>query len=121
MLDDSGIQSRLLARLLEASALRARVISANIANQNTPGYTRQVVQFEDLLREAVGRGDVGLIDGLRPEVVEDRRTPARPDGNNVAMELELNSLRENRILYETYSTIIAGHFEMLRAAVEESR
>ena len=39
---------RLLGRLLEAAELRARVISTNIANQNTPGYTRRVVDFDSI-------------------------------------------------------------------------
>jgi flagellar basal-body rod protein FlgB len=105
----------MLARLLSASELRARVLAANVANQNTPGYTRRVVHFEDHLREAVRRG----ADPARvaPEVVEDVATAARPDGNNVTLEVELNAMRENRILYETYATIMKGHFDLLEASL----
>jgi len=109
----------ILLRLLSASELRARVISANIANQNTPGYTRQEVRFEDALREAVASGS--KLKGLQPEIIQDTITPARPDGNNVNLELELNALRENRILFETYATIMQGRTTLKDIAVSGGR
>ena len=98
---------------------RGRVISANIANQNTPGYTRREVAFEDTLRRVLTSG--GDPADVRPEVIEDFDTPARPDGNNVNLELELNALRENRILFETYAAIMEGRSSLKRIAVSEGR
>ena len=46
----------LLVRMLGACELRARVVSANIANSNTPGYVRSVVRFEELLRKELLEG-----------------------------------------------------------------
>ncbi|MEM7309979.1 MAG: flagellar basal body protein [Planctomycetota bacterium] len=115
-----GNQTKLLFRLLEATSLRAEVIAGNIANQNTPGYVRQTVRFEDELRRSLADGGKGLGE-VRPEVVDDRLTPGRPDGNNVALEIELNAMRENRILYESYSTILSGHFELLRSSITGGR
>src|SRR5574341_397203 len=96
-----GTPADLLVRLLGACELRARVVSANIANSNTPGYVRQTVRFEELLRGELVRGHDTA--GVAPEIVTDLETPSRPDGNNVSLELELNAMRENRLLYETYS------------------
>lgn len=115
-----GIETKLLERLLAASELRGKVIAANIANANTPGYVRREVHFEELVRDALRRG-ARASDGLEPEIVSDVVTPARPDGNNVSLELELNALRENRLLYETYASILEGHFELLRTAITEGR
>jgi flagellar basal-body rod protein FlgB len=106
----------LLLRLLDASELRAKVLSANIANQNTPGYTRSDVKFEDLLRDAARKGP-SAEQSVEPEVIPDTNSPARPDGNNVTLELELNAMRENRLMYETYATILEGHFNLMRAAI----
>lgn len=118
-METSKTSPDLLLRLLSATELRSRVISANIANQNTPAYKRREVRFEDSLREALlGGSDVG---GLHPEVVQDTATPARPDGNNVSLELELNALRENRILFETYAAILEGRSNLRRIAVTEGR
>jgi flagellar basal-body rod protein FlgB len=109
----------LMVRLLGACELRARVVSSNIANSNTPGYVRQVVRFEELLREELAeRGDVT---NVLPEVGPDLETQARPDGNNVSLELELNAMRENRLLYEAYSSILRSHFSLLESAISEGR
>ena len=110
----------LLMRLMSASTERARVIASNVANQNTPGYRRQVLRFEDLLRGAIdsGRDDLGRIE---PHVELDLLTPARPDGNNVNLELELNADRQNRLLYESYASILESHFNLLRSSIESGR
>ena len=105
----------LMVRLLGACELRARVVSANIANSNTPGYVRHVVQFEELLREELQDG--GDAARVAPELMPDLETPARPDGNNVSLELELNAMRENRLLYEAYSSILRSHFSLLESAI----
>ena len=109
----------LLQRLLAATELRARVISSNIANQSTPGYTRRVVDFEDQLRKALETSNP-QIDAFEPEVRLDVDSPARPDGNNVTLELELNAMRENRMLYETYAAVLQGHFRLLEAAITQN-
>ena len=115
-----GVQTDILARLLGACQVRARVVSANIANQNTPGYTRQVVQFEDLLRQNLEHGAEGVA-SVEPRILDDLESPARPDGNNVSLELELNEMRENRLLYETYAAILQSHFRLLETAISEGR
>jgi flagellar basal-body rod protein FlgB len=117
---DAGLgQNDLLLRLLSASTERARVIANNIANQNTPGYTRQVLRFEELLEQAVesGRGT----DRVAPELEEDLLTPKRADGNNVNVELEMNAMRQNRLLYEAYASILGTRFELLRSSIESGR
>ena len=109
----------LLLRLLAATELRARVVSGNLANLDTPGYKRRDVRFEDLLRDAMTRGtDPGRVEA---RVETDVASPARPDGNNVSLELELNALRENRLLYETYAAILEGRMALQRIAVTEGR
>jgi len=105
--------------MLGACELRARVVSANIANSNTPGYVRRIVRFEELLRQELLQG--GALEDVLPETSPDLETPARPDGNNVNLELELNTMRENRLLYETYSSILRSHFELLDTAISSGR
>src|SRR6185295_7519582 len=40
-------------KALDASTLRARTISENLANVQTPGYKRKEVDFEDQLQKAL--------------------------------------------------------------------
>jgi len=120
LIDDPS--TRLLGALMDAAALRARVLAGNVANQNTPGYTRQVVRFEELLRSAVERGRTPAeLAQIAPSVDTDSQTPARADGNNVNLELELSAARENRLLYEMYSSIHTTRAELIRSAIESGR
>ena len=126
-----GEASRLLVRLMSASTLRARVIANNIANQNVPGYQREVVRFEELLAEAAhspafAKGvesseRTRLLESIQPRVEVDRLTPSTPDGNNVSPELEQNAMRENRLLYELYASILQSRNAMLDASVAQGR
>ena len=120
-MDIGGSKIELLARLMNASSLRGRVIAGNIANQNTPGFKRQEVQFEDSLRKALASGNPRALDRVAPERTVDELSPSSPDGNNVNMELEMNALRENRLTYETYATILEGHLGLIDAAIRDGR
>jgi flagellar basal body rod protein FlgB len=106
----------LLMRLMSASTERARVSSSNIANASTPGYRRQVVQFE--INEGASLEDLS---GVQPSVVEDTVSPGRPDGNNVNLELEINTERQNRLLYETYAALLQSHFDMIETSIQSGR
>jgi flagellar basal-body rod protein FlgB len=116
----SGPKDKLLINLLSAATLRNRVLTNNLVNQSTPGYTRETVNFEDLLARELSEESGELLE-VTPEVVLDELTPASPDGNNVNVELELNGIAQNRLQYELYSTILAGRMELLRSAIQEGR
>lgn len=119
-MDLIGNEGRLIVRLMSAATLRERVIANNIAQQSTPGYKRQVVVFEDLLQQELQHGRKAL-DSLEPRIEVDLDTPAGPDGNNVNLELEMSASSQNRLMYETYATLLEGRMELLRAAIQEGR
>jgi flagellar basal-body rod protein FlgB len=112
-------REQILVRLLSAAALRARVLSENVANQNVPGYRRRTVSFEDELRRSVasGRG----VEDVAPKIEVDATAPASPDGNNVSLELETNALRENWIAYEVYAAMLQSRNNLVQTAITESR
>jgi flagellar basal-body rod protein FlgB len=110
----------LLVRLMGAATERGRVIANNVANESTPGYRRQVLRFEELLREAIDSG-VREFGDVAPVIEPDMLTPAGADGNNVNLELELNASRQNRLLYDTYAAMLQSHFELLRTGIESGR
>lgn len=109
----------LLLRLMSAASMRGEVLANNLANQSTPGFVRKTVEFEELVRNALERGDGP--GGILPTVQEDTLTPARSDGNNVNPELERNALRKNQLLYDTYALILSSRFELVRASIENGR
>jgi len=115
-MDILGPETALLTRLMAATSLRQKVLAGNVANQNTPGYRRQVVRFESLLRDAIeGGGDVSRV---QPEIAVDDLTPGRPDGNNVNLELEESAQDENLLLFEAYAAIMRNRFELLRVSIQ---
>lgn len=114
----SGTES-LLLHLLRGTGKRSQVIASNIANQNTPGYRRQTVEFEDLLTRALDDGNGELL-AIQPKIGEDFESPTRVDGNNVNLELEVYASRENRVLAETYRAMLSGHYRLLDAALGHS-
>ncbi len=119
-MDLIGNEGRLLVRLMSAATLRERVIANNIAQQSTPGYKRQVVVFEDLLKEELRRGSAD-VEALEPRIETDLTSPAGPDGNNVNLELEMTANSQNRLMYEAYAALLEGQMELVRAAIEEGR
>lgn len=116
----SNSKDKLLVNLMSASTQRYRVLTNNLTNQNTPGYVRQTVDFEDLLAQELEEQRPDLL-SVTPQVKNDVVTPGSPDGNNVNPELELNGLMQNRLQYELYSTLLAGRMELLRSAIQEGR
>ena len=114
-MDLGGKQSELLLRLMSASTLRARALAGNISNQNTPGYRRRMVRFEELLARELRNGapNFDRLARVAPTIEIDEETLARPDGNNVTMEIEMNALRENQLLYDLYAAILAGRTRMI--------
>ncbi len=116
----AGSNDKLLLNLMSASTERYRVLSNNLTNQNTPGYKRSTVQFEDLLARELGEQNPDVL-SVRPETVVDTLTPSAPDGNNVSPELEINGLAQNKLQFELYATILGGRMELLRAAIQDGR
>ena len=119
-MDLSGPQSRLLLQLMSASSARGKVIANNIANQNTPGYRRQELLFEDLLRKEMS-GVAPDLASIEPKLVTDTHSTSRADGNNVQMELEMSTLKENQILYNLYASMLTGRSRMMQSAIYGDR
>jgi flagellar basal-body rod protein FlgB len=103
-----------LTHLLDATAMRHRVLSGNLANAETPGYVRQDVKFEEQLAEAVRTGDFSA---LVPKVETDVSRPVRADGNNVQLDEEVAELNKNALLHQTAIQILQGRLAMERTVI----
>lgn len=102
-----------LTRALDATALRQRVTSDNIANVMTPGFTARRVDFERALGEAVRSGRPG---SAQASVVP-TSAAAREDGNNVVLEEELGGLMRAGLQYQAVAQAVSFKHSLLRAAV----
>lgn len=118
MLNDPSVTN--LTRLLDASALRAQVHAANIANQNTPGYHAKALAFEDAFQAALADGDDEGAAQLSPTVYEPRNTPEQVDGNDVSLNREITGMAKNATMYNAYIQMLRGKMRLMNLAASQS-
>ena len=119
---------RVLDKAADASWLRNEAIGNNIANVDTPGYTRQDVAFESVLKEALGMSRYETMDAkvanLKVERLNGRpytdyaNFSYRIDGNNVDIDNENVMLAENQLKYQGLMTAINQEFMNLQTAMK---
>ncbi len=119
---------RMLDKAADASWLRNQAISNNIANVDTPGYKRQDIAFESILKRELGRNRYESTDQKVADLKMSRlngRTYTdysnysyRIDGNNVDIENENAMLAENQIKYQGLITSINQEFTNLSTVMQ---
>ncbi len=133
MLDKSFNTINIYKKALDASWLRNKAISNNIANVNTPNYKRQVVNFDEILRSHMEQGgstmmaktNAAHIDApelsLNPTISQVTNTAFREDGNNVNIDVEMTERTKNEIRYTAMTDKVTGTFSNLRTAIRGGR
>ena len=117
-----------LDKAADAAALRHELISNNIANQDTPNYKRQDVNFEAQLTKAMHNSKYISIDSkvanlrnsaLKPRQFTDYENYSyRLDGNNVDPEQEQVTLAANQLKYEGLMKSIGSEFSNLSSVMK---
>ncbi len=135
MIDKSFGNIKALEKSLNASWLRNETISNNIANVNTPGYKRESVEFESILKDRLQNigiegemthenhmpiGNVG-IDHIEPSISKNMNSKYRRDGNNVNIDVEMANLAKNTIRYNMMTQRISGKLSKLKSIIKDGR
>ena len=113
----------LLNKVLNVSSQRQRIIAGNIANATTPGYNKQVLNFEENLAQAMGKkGIPGLASDPRHIPLGNMNKGRQPiimrDTNSgVDIEKEMSASAENQLLYSTVAKLVSGKFKSLRTVI----
>ena len=117
-----------LDKAADASAIRQKVIANNSANNDTPGYKRQDVSFEEELDRALGLCRYRTLDekvaNVRTGELEARTyTDAagfsyRMDGNNVDIDAENTYLAESQIKYNGLIDSMTAEFKNLQIVMK---
>ena len=110
----------ILGKLMDATALRQKVLSNNLANANTPGYLRKDVKFSSALANAIDHG-IDKIREVSPEVSIDADAPVDSRGNSVSIQKEMGEISQNELLYNFASEMTAHKFSGLRKAIKETK
>jgi flagellar basal-body rod protein FlgB len=104
-----------LVKSLDVRMANQRVIAANLANVDTPGYQAQKLDFEATMDSVMADPQGPL---PRP-VINESGAPARTlDGNNVDLDGELAELSRNRMMYSLTSQLISAKFRQMSSVLE---
>ena len=120
-----------LSSAADAAWTRNEILNNNIANVDTPGYKRQDIRFESLLRNEIarqGRTDstldhkVNNVDyrRLTPYVYTDNSgLSTRLDGNNVDIDTEEAELASNQLMYDGIIEGLNSEFSRMKAVLSK--
>ena len=116
--------TRALGQSLSLRQTRQNVISANIANAETPGYQAKKMDFEDALSRALateGQGGVAenAINRVGAEIYENPDAEMSNDGNTVNVDKEMASLAENSFAYKAAIQLINKKMAALKYAATD--
>jgi len=110
MLD--GVSNR-IERYMDLLSARQRLVAANIANVDTPGYHTRDVDFQAEFRSRV--------QGMRVAAREVAELPVKNDGNNVSLDREARLLAENALRFNLASNLLRSQIRMVRSAIDEGK
>lgn len=94
------------ADALQLRAQRTRILASNIANENTPGYSAQDIDFQESLARVQAQTEGGpVLDG---DGETKYRVPYHPsgDGNTVEIGVEQAAFSQNATDFATSLTFI---------------
>jgi flagellar basal-body rod protein FlgB len=118
----SGTDSYLRAAM-SGLAARQRTIANNVANVDTPGFKASQVNFEDALKNAIGRRtSAGAVDQTSLNANVSRATlsdatTSRADGNNVDIDREMELLGEANLNYSALTQVMSTRIGILRNVI----
>jgi flagellar basal-body rod protein FlgB len=128
--DDIPLMSMLKTRMGYLTQ-RQKVISQNVANADTPGYTPQDLKSFDKVLTSQGSA-AGALLRTNPMHLEPPRlqggtsapvyspdSETRMDGNSVVLEEEMMKMAEARSNYDTAVTLYQQAENMIRTAVKK--
>lgn len=137
MVDRLDDAFRFQQQSLSLRAQRQEVLSANIANADTPGYKARDFDFNAALRDAVGASRVprlpetsltltssGHLPGRATTPLQANllyRQPMQPslDGNTVDMDVARTAFADNTMRYQSSLTLLSQRIKSMLAAVQQ--
>lgn len=124
---DKALGNHVTALLLQAK--RSKLLSANLANSETPQFKARDIDFKSILAQTEGKGMTLATTAARhlplsAGTLEDGeplyRVPDQPslDGNSVNVEVEQSAFVENAIRYQVSLRFLGGRFKSMISALK---
>lgn len=117
---------------LDGLSRRQDAVADNIANIDTPGYTRRDAPFEAELANALGRSNTrlsttspghisaGSTGGGRGMDHVQQLVSSRGDGNNVSIDQEMVELSETQLRYQAAASALNSRLGHIRGVVNNT-
>ncbi len=114
--------SEALGRFLDVDVARYKLVAANLANIDTPGYRTRDLDFRAELERASQEsfaGENGLLStaAFTPVARQVRGLVERPDGNNVSVERESLLLAEAQMKFNLGIQLLKDQFHTISLAI----
>jgi flagellar basal-body rod protein FlgB len=119
MNDVSTPMMNLLEKALDVTSQRHKLVVANMANIDTPGYHAKDLDFRSELRRAAASGEDESVTML-PVARSVRGLMERPDGNNVSLDREGLLLAETQMQFGLGIQLLQHEFHSLLSAINEA-
>lgn len=129
---------QLLELSMRARSARHEILSANIANADTPGYRPKDIDFDSIIRSVAEEYNypqaererlletmVSSVPDFHMAIYEPissaRHGEDRLDGNSVGLDRQMALLTENALAYEANLTLLSRALAGLRYVIAEGR
>jgi flagellar basal-body rod protein FlgB len=130
--------NQLLELSMRVRGARHEVLSANIANADTPGFRPKDLDFDSVMRTAVElddrpvsrerqmdemlSGPLGFEAAVHePSNGDQRHGEERFDGNRVSLDRQIALVNENALSYEASLTLFSRTMAKLRYVISDGR
>lgn len=135
MLDKLNAALQFQQEALNLRAQRQEILSANIANADTPGFQARDIDFASQLQKVMESGRVNG-SGMSLELTNARHIPAATasgpdldlmyripdqpsmDGNTVDMDRERTNFADNSVRYQTDLTVLTGQVKGMMSVLQ---
>ena len=114
MNDVSTPMMNMLEKVLDVTSQRHKLVVANMANVDTPGYHTKDLDFRSELRRASGTEEG---EGFLPVARSVPGLLERPDGNNVSLDREGLLLAETQMQFGLGVQLLQHEFHNLLSAI----
>ncbi len=109
---------------LSLNSINQKLISGNLANINTPGYTAKKLSFESALRQSLEDQVLSMVRSNGRHLAGDdpvhaMENPEVVEGGPVDLDNEMVSLTKNSIEYQYMVNMLNKKFTMLKTAITE--
>jgi len=135
MLDKLNAALQFQQEALNLRAQRQEILSANIANADTPGFQARDIDFASQLQKVMEAGRANS-SGMSLELTNARHIPAATssgpdldlmyripdqpsmDGNTVDMDRERTNFADNSVRYQTDLTVLTGQVKGMMSVLQ---